>query len=416
MNVNEIVREQKLDEALPLAIPMAISAVMFGLKAMSVYEMYDILSKNGFDIDNMSEDDKVKLFIELIIMFVPGGGRFANATIMKFLPAWAKRRGAKIVGDKLLPMAKELRAMKNANRKKYATSPSTSPAKAAKNQKELGKANRKLDATYQAAGKQIAAEKLKDVAYTVVGGLALLPLSYTYYGKLDDLDKQYTAHKNGDTATELFGNMDANAAYQEYSKLRAKYIGELTLGVAAAISRTPVGKLVDNFTKITSVGGLIKLPLTLANKIAKMGGPALAVMMQTEAGQKFLSSSIVEAITRGVGYVSNATINLLALAVDSALGAVGIKSNLQKATAAQAAPPGVDTVQKGDIYGLEIKTDPKNPNIKYISGQQVTDQDGYLRNNIPNVIDNITTKAKGLGMPNPLDQIKKNPNLQYPAY
>lgn len=426
MRVNEIVREERIDEALPLlglgAIPMILSAVAFGMKAMSIYDLYDNLSKNGFDIDNMSDDDKLKLFVDFIILFVPGGGRFANATIMRLMPDWLKRKGIKMVGDHLKTKAEELRKMKNANRKKYADKPGTSPAQSAKNQKQLSKANKKLDSEYQAVGKQLAAEKLKDVAYTVVGGLALLPLTYTYYGKLDELDKQYTAHKGGDTTTELFGTMDASAAYKQYSALRNKYIGELTIGVAAALSRTPVMKLAEGFTKLVGktplVGGIIKLPLALATRVAKVGGPALAVLMQTDEGQKFLSNAIVEVITRGVGALTATTVNLLAKALDAALGAVGINTNFGQATAAQKPPPGTDTSaqNKSDIYGLSIHSDPKNPNIKYIGGQQVTTPDGYLKNNIANVLKVIRDKARDLKVSNPIDQLKQNPSLQYPTY
>jgi len=424
MKVNEILREQRLDEIAPLALAgMAISAVIAGLKVMSVVEIYNVLSKNGYDIDNMTEDEKIRLFVDFIIMFVPGGGRFTNEVIMRILPDAVKRRGAKMVGDKLTPMAHELRKMKNANRKKYADKPGTSAAQSAKNQKSLTKANKKLDSQYSAVGKQLAAEKLKDGAYNIIGGIAVLPLAYLYYGKLDELDTQYQAHKGGDTTTAIFGQMTADAAFAEYNKLRNKYIGELTIGVTSALSRSPVAKLAEAFTKIVGktplVGGLIKLPLVLATRVAKVGGPALAIMMQTEQGQKFLSNTVVEFITRGVGAITNATVNLLTSALDAALGAAGIDSNLNKFTKGQDPSPEVGKAASGEAgraSRLAITSDPKNPNIKYISGQQVTDADGFLKNNIPNVLRNIGDTASGLGIPNPVQQLKKNPSLSYPAY
>jgi hypothetical protein len=372
----------------------------------------------------MSDDDKLNLFVDFIILFVPGGGKFTNDIIMRMMPNWVKRRGIKMVGDYLKPKAEELRRMKNANRKKYANTANTSPKQAAKNNKQLAKANKKLDSEYQAIGRQLAAEKLKDKAYTLVGGIAALPLAYTYYGKLDELDKQYTAHKNGDTSTEIFGSMSPTEAYSEYTKLRNKYIGELSIGITAALSRTPVAKLASGFTNLVGkaplVGGIIKLPLAIAGRVAKVGGPALAVLMQTESGQKFLSNSIVEVITRGVGSLTSATVNLLAIALDTALGAAGIDSNIQGAVGGQKPPPGVG--QSGspsnfygdpDPYGLTVYQDKKNPNIKYIGGQQITTPDGFIKNNIPATLRDIAEKAKALGRPNPLDQLKYNPNLVY---
>lgn len=419
MKVNEIVREERLDEALPLiaglSIPMILSAVAAGLKAMSVYEMYDVLSKNNYDIDNMSEDEQTRLFVDFIILFVPGGGSFANATIMKILPAWVKQRGAKMVRDKLVPLAYDLRKMKNDNRKKYADRLGTSPSQAAKNQKALKKANKKADSDYRAAGKQLAAEKLKDVAYPVIGILAAMPLVYTYYGKLDELDKQYSAHKEGDTTTEIFGDMDHTQAWKTYNDLRNKYIGELTIGIGAALARTPIGKKVEAFSKLIPI---IKWPAAIGARLLKIGGPALTVLMQTEQGQQFLSNAVVEMITKGVGALTSGTINILAQGLDIALGAVGVDSNLQQYTKPQAPHPSatVSRQDRLDIYGLKIYANKSNPNIKYIGGQQVTGPDGYLKNNIPNIVKNIANRAKGAGVANPLDQIQKNPNLTYPEY
>lgn len=421
MKVNEIVREERLDEVVPLiaglgAIPMIFSAVMAGLKAYSIYELYDVLSRNGYDIDNMSDDDKLTLFFTLIGLFVPGGGKFTNDMLMRFMPAWVKRRGIKMVGDHLKTKAVELRKMKNANRRKYASTSATSPRQAAKNQKTLAKKNKKLDSEYQAIGRQLAAEKLKDKAYTLVGGLAVLPLAYTYYGKLDELDKQYAAHKSGDRATELFGNMDDATAWKEYQNLRNKYIGELTVGVTAALSRTPVTKLIDGFGtlvgKVPMVGGIVKLGTRLATRLARVGGPALAVLMQTDEGQKFLSNSIVEVITRGVGSLSAGTLNLLALGIDKALGAAGIKSNVQGAVQGQAPSPnaGVQTTSElekkynkpGTPRELYVSFDPRNPKIISVGGIKITGADGFLSPGVENHLNEIEKLAKTLNHPNPL--------------
>jgi hypothetical protein len=412
MRVNEIVREERLDEIAPLALAgMAVSAVMVGLKAMTIYDLYDNLSRNGYDIDNMSEEDLTSFFIDLIILLVPGAGRFTNAMLMKILPAWVKRQGAKMVGEHLKTKAAELRKMKNDNRKKYANTAATPPKQAAKKNKKLTKANKKLDAEYQAVGKQLAAEKLKGVAYTVIGTIGVVPLVYTYYGKLDELDKQYTAHKGGDRTTEIFGTMNDTEAYNHYMKTRNKYIGELTVGVLGAISALPIANRAKSFKELIGPGGLMKLPLKI---MRRLGGPAIPLLMQTEQGQKFLSSTIVGGITGALGSITNMLVNLLAQGLDLVLGMVGIDSNVQGAVKPQEPAPGASKGQDPlDIYGLKLYSDPKDPNKKFVRGQLVTTPNGFLRNDIKTLAKMIKDDATTFKVPNPLDQIQKDPNLQY---
>jgi hypothetical protein len=427
MKVYDIISEKRIDEAIPLlalgAIPMVLSAIAAGMKAMTIYDLYNTLAKNGYDIDNMSDDDKLGLFINFIILFVPGGGKFTNAVLMKMLPDRVKRRGIKMVGDFLKPKAEELRKMKNLNRKNAAATRSTDPVQAAKGQKDLLKQNKKLDSQYQAIGKQLAAEKLKNVAYTVVGSVAALPLAYTYYGKLDELDQQYTAHKGGDKTTALFGEMDDNQAWEQYQSLRNKYIGELTIGITAALSRTPIVKKLDAFNKIVGkvtgavggkiVGGLFKLPIGVVTKLAKVGGPALTILMQTEEGQKFLSNTIIELITKGVGALTSGTINFLAAAIDKALASVGVDSNIKGAVQGQPPSPNVqntDELEKKynkpntprDLY---VTFDPKNNKVIYMGGIKMTDEQGFLVPGTEQRVNNLDVLAKRLGHPNPIQTL-----------
>lgn len=410
MRVNEIVRESRLDEALPVAagavgIPMILSAVALGLKALSVAEMYNILSENDFDLDNMDNDELLRLFIIFIMLFVPGAGKASNEIIMRLLPGPIRNMGIRMVRNKLAPMAQELRKMRKANRAGY----TTNPAKAAK-------ANAALTAQYRAVGRQLAAEKLKGVALTTIGLAALGPLTYTYYGKLDDLDKQYTAYKNGDKSTALFGSQEPNEAWDTYNDRRLKLIGELTVGVSSALASTPVAKLSQIFAnlvgKIPGVGGILKLPLTITNKLTQLGGPAIAIAIQTDIGQKFLSNSLVEMIVSGVGFVSSKVVNALTAFADFALKQVGVDSNLQAKAQGQPKPDGYKITPNFDR--LAIYANPSNPKIKFIRGVQVTGPDGYVLNTIPKILAGIKRDAELDGRPNPVDRLKFNPALTYP--
>lgn len=425
MKVNEIVREERLNEFVPLlTIPMMFSGILAALKVKGIYEIYDVLSKNGYDIDNMSSDDKLNLFITFVLLFVPGGGKFTNEVIMRMLPGWAKRKAIETITDFLKQKGPELKAIRDENRRKYTSRPGASAKRQAKDRKKLAAANRKTTREYQSMGKAVAVEKLKGPVYTVIGGLALLPLAYTYYGKLSDLETQYAAYKGGDKDTEIFADSEPNPAYRKYSELRNKYIGELTIGVTAALARTPIGNLVKGFNTVVGntlgaafgpVGrALIKMPGNIAMKLATATGPAVVVLMQTDAGQKFLSSSIVEFITGVTGIVTTTILTAAAKGIDLALKTVGVQSNIAGVVAPQAAPPGYySATPTRNFDRLAIYANKENPNIKYIRGVQVTTPDGYLKNNIANILDGIKDNARLANRPNPVDQLKRNPNLEY---
>jgi hypothetical protein len=307
----------------------------------------------------------------------------------------------------------ELRKIRDENRKKYASRPGASAKEKAKNSKDLAKANKRTNDEYKAIGKQIAANKLKGKVYTVVGLLAIGPLVYMYYGKLDELDKQYTAHKAGDRTTEIFGEMSDNEAYQHYIRTRNRYIGELTVGVLGAISGLTVAKRAQSFKEIISIGGLIKLPLTITRRL---GGPIIPVLMQTEQGQKFLANTVVGSLTGALGSMTNMLVNLLAQGLDIAAGMLGMDTNIQGAVAPQTSADGGTGPRSQDpldIYGLKLYTDTKDPNKKFVRGQLVTTPNGFLRNDIDTLATRIGKDAKTFRVPNPLDQIQKDPNLQY---
>lgn len=414
MKVNEIVREERLDEVAPalLSVPMIFSALAFAFKAKSIYDIYDVLSKNGYDIDNMTDEQKLNLFVDFVILFVPGGGRFTNAAIMRILPEPAKRRAISTITDFLKQKGPELRKIRDQNRLKYASDP-----------KKLARANKATTAQYQAVGKQIAAERLKDKVYTVVGGLALMPLAYEYYGKLDELDKQYTAHKSGDKSTEIFKDMDDTKAASTYQSLRSQYIGQLTVGIAAALSRTPVVKKLDAFNQLVGratsavagriAGGLIKLPVGILTKLATVGGPALAILIQTDEVQKFLSNAIAETIIGGIGSITSGTVNLLAGGIDKVMGAVGVQTNLKGAVQGQAPSP---NAQNADAMAakfntnrtpreLEVSFDPNNTKIVYIGGVKMTDEQGFLVPGSESYVKDIQSLAKRHGHPDPIQTL-----------
>ena len=431
MRVNEIVREERLDEIAPLAavipmIPVIISGLLAALRVMSAYELYKLFADNDFDFDNFSDDELDELVISAILTFIPVGRKFGREVLLKYTPDFLKKKARDAVKDKIASKRDELRKIRDQNKTKNKPAPGASTAEKQRAQAQLKKDNKAAAAKYKQEADKLVAQRVKGQLLTTVGLIASVPLVHTYFTKISELDDQYKLYKEGNRETEIFGNMGEREAWELYRKLRSKYIGELAIGLVSAISYMPMPKKIEAFMRLvgripgakvaknvlSSIPGvgLVKLPVTIATKLARLGGPGLTVLMQTEAGQKFMANSIVELITTATGAVTEATINILASVLDSVLGKVGIDTNIRDKVDGEDRPR---RLPPKDVNKTGIYSDPKNPNIKYINGQQVTGADGYILNTIPSALRDIKRNAAMRGLPNPLDQLKYDPNKQY---
>jgi hypothetical protein len=423
MRVTEIVSESTIiNEALTSKL---LSLILPFLTVLSAKEIYDILSKNGFNPASMSTDDWLQVFIEFVLM-IPGFGSFAKfggAALSKLIPNSIKERGANILRQKVL---KELDAIN----------------KGAGTAAEKRVLKRKAVADYRAQAEKKFSLIPKPVAM-VIKSLAAGDLFIVYYRKLSELEDQYDRAQNGDVTTYWFGDTPKDQQFAIADTQRKKYLGELTAGLAIVFASQAIGKLVSGFGTIFGtvgavvggglVGGLVKLPFEAVSMIIKSGGAALIpLFLHTEAGKAFLATAIAQLATTGLGTATAEMLELLYKGIDEASRLSGVKGLAAKAgldatmprtkivdpNAATSGTPGgagggARPVLDPNIPNdLRVTKDDLNPNIIYIGQVQVTDDQGFrtIGNTYKNM---LSQKAKAAGIQDPTATLKLNPNRNY---
>lgn len=96
MRMSEILtEEQQLAEFLPVALGAgAMLALNAAFAAWTAYDIWKIFAKNGYDPDNMSDEDWDDLALNVIFMAVPGAAKLGMSVLKKLVPTrllkWVK--------------------------------------------------------------------------------------------------------------------------------------------------------------------------------------------------------------------------------------------------------------------------------------------------------------------------------------
>jgi len=195
--------------------------------------------------------------------------------------------------------------------------------------------------------KIIASLPAKAVAKTVIGSLkgnGLLlksivgaPFLYGLYSKYAELEEQYKKYSNGDTTTQIFGNMSAEEAKQKFESTKTEIIGEGMLVIGPMLTKTDViwsllgkgpkavgsiggavaggslGSQYGIFGAITGaklgskvLGSVAGAPFTIAALFSKMisggiTGPLFILFVQSDAGQNFFHNVMKDSLTTFLG-------------------------------------------------------------------------------------------------------------------
>jgi hypothetical protein len=417
MKVYQIIAETKhLNEAGPAIVPGAIiggltwagvlGAVSLFLTTISIIDLYRILEKNNYQFESMSSEDWKDLYINLIMLAVPGAGRFGKAAIRKLIPdSWltnaAKRAKTQITAK--------------INKSKI---PMNSPQRAARLKKLADARFAKLST------------KVKN--FFTTAGLASIVI--TYYIKLEDLESQYEAAKAGDITTEIFGDSPQEELLNLADGQRKKMLGEAVASIGAVLGALTGAKATSAMSKFfgsvkggTIVGGLLAIPLVGVERLLKIGAASWPILLQTDAGKAFLSNNAVQLFTTITGTATAILIDSLLAGIDEIGKRVGVdttgvtgamKSTIAKdkeaaasAAAAAAATPGGVALSKIP-YKFRIEKDSQNPKILYIGGVQVTDKDGF-QNIGYNYKQDLSRSAKASGVPDPTIGLKQKPGVNY---
>lgn len=251
MHISDIIKEerQRLDEVVFLGIPLAtiFSAISLGFTALSLYDINNLLKKNDYDINNMSSDDYGELFIDLILLLVPGASKLARPTIVKLMPKSVKKMGAKFIANKTAPLFAKLNADINA-------------ARVVRNAVPITPVNRAATLAAYKASKQLAIKQFKTAAAAVYAksiirplqlafsGLAITGLTIEYYSLFMDLDDQYKKYKAGDRTTSRYKDMSPADVDAAHDAVFQKYKSEYAAGVAVAVAAAPIASILKTFT------------------------------------------------------------------------------------------------------------------------------------------------------------------------
>lgn len=429
MLVNEILREKRLDEIAPfviggLTIPVILGYISAAVTAYTVIEIYQFINKYQENPDEITDDDWGDISIDIALAAVPALGKLGKPLILKMIPTWIKKKLGDFTKNAVL---KKLNAEKADISKKYgaATYAGKTPAQIkqikTKRRLALAKANQK------------AKQKLNKIKQTSVYNAILNGMAAGIFGKLfldywekhELLVEEYNQVTNGDLSN--YEGLTQDQALQKIADKRNKLVGELTIAVSAVITPLAAPKALKLFGvffgKILPGGKFVKgafdLPANLLAKYTQLGvagAASLAAFIQTETGKNLLSNTVVTAITQLAGNFTTGLYNSLLNVLDSLLSRVGInlpmdklKPTIKNPTLTKPPPPGNVSMANA----LQIKSDPKNPNVKYIDGKQVTGPDGYVLNTIPNTVRDIRLKARAFKLQDPFTQLKFDPNKQY---
>lgn len=439
MKIIEIIREDRLDEVFPVALaglisrlpaiagvtfPTIMASVSAAIAGYGILQLYQLVNQYGDDPESLTDDDWGNLGIDLALVAIPVLGRVGKPVILKLLPDKIKKYFGKQISAQILERFRKESATAKAKYGKAARVGKSAPERAIM-VKQYRKA---MDKARTTARQKLERFQTGEPIYNVIGksfGVGVATKFFMdYWGKITQLEEEFKLAKEGNTETSLFGDDPQPEA--RFNSLKNQYLGELTLVVGTAIAALQVGNLIQLFNGIFGkivggglVGGILKVPGNIVAAIVKLGGPGLAMFLQTESGQTLLKEPIVSAITGVGGALTSGAITAALSGIDNVAKSVGVDATpvtnkLRRPAVTGVPEPQSPQDQNPAVANLAIKVDPRNPNIKYINNHQVTGPDGYVLPTAP--IQDIQQTARAFNQPDPFASLKFDPNKQYYQY
>lgn len=425
MRAYEVVQERQItNEVLPIAafaiggiaMTQILTAIGAFLTAMSLVDLYKLISEISDDPEDATDDQWSDIFLSVLFLAFPALAKYGKPYFLKLIPTSWKQKAGKYVKDLVLKRLRANRASANA---KYGSAAQANAPTAAARQALKAKHAAAMKAARQRANKslkKISSNAIFKVIAKSFGASIIIGFATTYWEKMSQIEEDWAAYQKGDRETETFGDMEPAAAEKHAYDLKKKIWGELAIGVGAAVASMPTAKLVELFGGLFGrlaggglVGGVIKLSANAVAAAIKLGGPGIAMFMQTETGKKLLETTIVSAIVDVAGSVAINTVQWAQPIIDAAAKAIGV--DLGMSTGSAIKKPAFKDL---DPWGIALTTDPSNPKVKLIGGKLVTDPaTGFLSPNIPEVIQDIRRTARAAGQPDPTASIPKDPAAKY---
>jgi hypothetical protein len=425
MRIHELLSEDdQLNEVAPIIAGLTIAgileAISLVLTAWSIYDIYKFIGKYSEDPSKITQEEWNDLWIDLILIAIPGAAKLGKPMVVKMLPKSIVEKGGKWLNTKVIDLIKK----KGGDVAKAGEK----AGKVATKEIKVGKYTFQVTKAAEEAGKKKFLG-LSPILQDVLKWGVTAEFALNYYTQLAELEDQYQRCINGDKTTKLFGNATPQEAYELASEQRKKLLGEVVLGVGLSFkvaSRAfgllgSVGKWVGTTIgggKWTATGQVLGAVGGAPGKILSWGlskivegGPvrnaAFLAFLQTPWGKEFLENSVVEAFTSNVGGLTAATIDLGIKGLEAA----GV--TVPDAAKTKIQDPSTDA-EKAAASDPTTNVQ-KSSKGTFINGVQVADERGFQTVG-DKMMNDIRADAVALGKPDPTVGIKKDPSKKYDYY
>jgi hypothetical protein len=440
------VKEDRLDEFVPIIAGLSaggiISAIGVVLAAMSFADIIKFIGKYNEDPSKISEDEWNDLFIDVMLLAIPGVAKLGKPLVIKMLPRKLVAKGGKWLNAKVSDLWKKKNPKFNQEYRQR-----LKQAKVKYPDSEL--AQRAAKISFRAGQKVKEIGSAYNWVVNVGGGVYYIKDYYENVGVLEAEWKEWVESTKNNTPLKMpnrFADMSYSEAEEKFDSERNSLLGKASIGIitstgfAPAFLKWSTGKLAAGGVIAMKTGSLtgiaVGAPLAVTagimNKMAGMmnfalgntgtgavGRTALITWLETtQAGKDFQQTWVVQMLFSAAGWVTDKVLAGLRIAYNSLQDFLA-KYGINIPTLSTRLQPGGGS-QNPD-QALRDKEDKENAaaeakRIK-IAGIPVTDKDGYLINDpttlrIPNV-QNAIIQAVDAGKPNPFDAIPLKPGIEY---
>jgi hypothetical protein len=446
------IEEERLDEALPLIAGLSvggvITAISVVLAAMSFADLIKFIGKYNEDPSKISEEEWNDLFIDVMLLAIPGVAKLGRPIVVKLMRKNKFTRAALTKGGKWL------------NAKVSDLWTKKKPAKFNQDYRQRLK-QAKIDYPKSELAKNLAKSKfkaglkLKEIGSVYnwvvnIGGSAYyIQDYYTNIGVLEKEWEDWVNSTKNNTPLKMpnrFADMTYSDAEAKFDSERNTLLGKATIGIVTSTGFAPAffkfasGKAAmagiaamktGTATGIAGGGavaasmGILNAGARLMNLVAGKGPGGIAGrtaiitwLETTKEGKDFQQAWAVQMLFSVTGWITDKVLAGLRIAYNG-LRELAAKFGINLPALSDKLQPGGGS-QKPDKE-LKDKEEKERAarDAKMISvgGVSVTDRDGYLINDpttlrIPKVQYAIT-QARDTGKPNPFDAIPLKPGVNY---
>ncbi len=437
------VEEDRLDEFVPiiagLSIGGVISAISVVLAAMSFADIIKFIGKYNEDPSKISQDEWNDLFIDVMLLAIPGVAKLGRGVVVKMLPKKIVSKGGKWLNAKVSDLWKKKNPKFNQEYRQK-----LKQAKIDYPKSQL--AQRAARIKFRAADKLKSISSAYNWVVNIGGSAYYIKDYYEQEGLLVAEWEEWKASVKNNTPLKMpnrFADLSYTDAEAKFDSERNTLLGKASLGVITSTGFAPklLGFITGTGFKISlagfkagsvGIGGSATVAFGVMNGMSKLmqgilGNTATGVVGRTaligwlettDEGKAFQQSVIVQGIFSGLGWFTDKVLMLLRAGYKK-LQEIAAQFGIRIPDLPSSVTPGGGS-QKPDkeLKDKEEKAEKERQDkMVRVGNVKVTDYDGYLINNpvelqAADVLDAIAS-AKYNNKPHPLKGIPLKPGVDY---